>query len=50
MLGSAELAGIVCMTASRREQVPDIERAGVGRSYWLQNGVLSPLTNEQRAA
>jgi hypothetical protein len=50
MLGSAEIPALICMTASRREQVPDIERAGVGRSYWLTAGVLSPLTHEQRAA
>ena len=43
MLGQAELSAVVCMTLSRREQVPDLARAGLGESYWLDDGVLEPL-------
>ena len=50
MLGEAELPAVVCMTLSRREQVPDIARAGLGASYWLEDGVLEPLAEIERAA
>jgi hypothetical protein len=31
------------MTVARREQLPDLAAAELGRSYWLQGGVLEPL-------
>jgi hypothetical protein len=34
---------LVCMTLARRDQVPDLDAAGVGRSYWLSGGNVEPL-------
>lgn len=50
LIQAALPAALVCMTASRRDQVPDLEQAEVGRSYWLSGGVLEPLQPERRAA
>ncbi len=50
MLGQAELSAVVFMTLSRREQVPDLASADLGASYWLDDGVLEPLAQIERAA
>jgi hypothetical protein len=50
LLDFAKIAAIVCMTLSRRDQVPNLESMGAGRSYWLQDGIATPLTVEKAAA
>jgi hypothetical protein len=47
MLG--KFPAVVCMTLSRREQVPDIGKFGLGASYWLEDGVLDVLDKAQAA-
>ena len=32
------LRALICMTFSKREQVPDLAAAGLGRSYWIEDG------------
>jgi hypothetical protein len=50
MLGQAELRSVVCMTLSRREQVPDLGAHGLGASYWLEDGILEPLAQSPAPA
>ena len=35
------LGAIVCMTFSKREQMPDLAKAGLGHSYWIEDGILA---------
>ena len=37
----ADVRALVCMTFSKREQVPDLAKAGLGRSYWIEGGILA---------
>lgn len=32
------LRSLVCMTFSKRDQVPNLAKAGLGRSYWIEGG------------
>lgn len=50
MLEESGLLAIVCMTLTRREQVPDLETAGFGVSYWLDSGVAQTLNPRAEAA
>jgi hypothetical protein len=50
LLAEAGLPAIVCMTLTRREQVPDIGAAGLGASYWIENGCLETLRQIEEAA
>ena len=48
LLEEVGISALVCMTLSRREQVPDLDAAGIGKSYWIEGGTvadLSDLTN-----
>jgi hypothetical protein len=50
LLDEAGLPALICMTLSRREQVPDIEADGLGMSYWIEDGVAQPLHELAEAA
>jgi hypothetical protein len=50
MLIQVAIPALVCMTLSRRDQVPDLAKLELGRSYWLAGGVLEPLQPERQAA
>jgi hypothetical protein len=50
LLDEAGLPALICMTLSRREQVPDLEAAGLGMSYWIEDGVAQPLHEPAEAA
>lgn len=50
MLDASGVSALVCMTLSRRDQVPDLEAAGIGQSYWLAGGILEPLRQAKAAA
>lgn len=50
LLSTAALPAIVTMTAGKREQVPELAAAGLGRSYWLTAGVAAPLAEQAKAA
>src|SRR4029077_14174153 len=50
MLDASGVSALVCMTLSRRDQVPDLEAAGLGQSYWLAGGVLEPARQAKAAA
>jgi hypothetical protein len=50
MLEDAAIPAIVTMSAGRREQVPDLADAGLGRSYWLDRGLIEPLRAAAEAA
>lgn len=52
LLDEAGLPALVCMTATRRDQVPDLDAAGLGKSYWIERGTafeLLPLPAEATA-
>jgi hypothetical protein len=50
MLEDAGLPALICLTLSRREQLPDLAAAGLGASYWLDQGVAEPLHQLEEAA
>jgi hypothetical protein len=50
LLDRAQMPALVCMTASRKDQVPDLARAGLGRSYWLDAGAAQPIGELAEAA
>jgi hypothetical protein len=50
MLDASGVSALVAMTLSRRDQVPDLEAAGLGQSYWLAGGVLEPARQAKEAA
>jgi hypothetical protein len=50
MLEESQLPAIVCMTLTKREQMPDLETAGFGMSYWLDSGVAQTLHPPAEAA
>jgi hypothetical protein len=41
---------LVCMTLSRREQLPDLAAAGLGASYWIEAGIAEPIAQAREAA
>jgi hypothetical protein len=50
LLDEAGLPALICMTLSRREQVPDLAADGLGMSYWIEDGVAQPLHELAEAA
>jgi len=50
LLESVGIPALVTMTLARREQVPDLAAAELGRSYWLSAGVVEPLVAQEVAA
>ncbi len=44
LLEDSGLPALVCMTLTRRQQVPDIAAAGLGQSYWLEGGNCTALS------
>jgi hypothetical protein len=50
MLEDAGLPALICLTLSRREKMPDLATAGLGASYWLDQGVALPLHQMEEAA
>jgi hypothetical protein len=43
LLDQVGVPALVCMTLPRREMLPDLAAAGIGRSYWLTGGNAEPL-------
>lgn len=43
MLPQIDLPALVCMTMNGRDDVPDLARVGMGRSYWIGDAVLAPV-------
>lgn len=43
MLRAAGQDALVCMTFSKPDLVPDLEKHGFGRAYWVEGGVARPL-------
>lgn len=50
LLDTAGLPALVCMTASRASQVPDLARAGLGASYWIEDGAAAAFAEPGEAA
>jgi hypothetical protein len=50
MLQEAGLPALVCLTLTRRDQVPDLEAHELGTSYWLDSGVAQALNPPAEAA
>lgn len=45
-LNKLGLNALICMTAkSRDKDVPDLKRANLGATWWMENGELSPLNS-----
>jgi DNA repair exonuclease SbcCD ATPase subunit len=49
MIKSAAIPALVLMT-EKQDRVPDLARAGLGRSYWLSQGVASEISAAKAAA
>ena len=43
LLKHSGMRALVCMTMNRVEDVPDLAKAGIGRSYWIGGAVLAPV-------
>jgi hypothetical protein len=50
MLAGARIPAVVCMTLSKRDQVPDLAAARLGRSYWIEAGVATPIGTPRQAS
>jgi hypothetical protein len=50
LLDEAQLPALVCMTLTRKEQVPDLAAIGAGCSYWISSGICEPLAAEHADA
>jgi hypothetical protein len=50
MLEEAGLPALVCMTLTRRDQMPDLAHLGFGESYWIESGVAQTLNPPAEAA
>ena len=50
LLTQVGMPALVCLTLTRREQVPDLAAAGLGMSYWIEGGVAQPLHEHAEAA
>jgi hypothetical protein len=49
MLDEAAIPALVCLTLTRREQMPDLAAAGMGSSYWIESGIVRPLRQAEAA-
>jgi len=45
-----DCGAVVFMTAGRPDQVPNLEAKGVGKTYWLEGGTISPITSLEKEA
>lgn len=45
MLRKGGMRALVCMTMNDVKDVPDIAKAGLGRSYWIGGATLAPVGN-----
>jgi hypothetical protein len=45
MLDQAGLPALVCMTLTRPAHVPDLAAAGLGASYWIEDGMCRALAH-----
>ncbi len=43
MMGSVDINFLVCMTVADRKKVPDLAKAGMGVSYWIEQGIAEPI-------
>jgi hypothetical protein len=49
LLASVALPALVCTTVARPDQLPDLEAADAGCSYWLAEGVVAPIPSKRAA-
>jgi hypothetical protein len=49
MLKEFSTKAVVCMTANKPELVPDLAKAKMGQSYWVQDGVVHGLADIAKA-
>jgi hypothetical protein len=50
LLDESGLDALVCMTLTRREQMPDLAASELGCSYWIEDGIAQPLNTMREAA
>jgi hypothetical protein len=50
LLDSTDLHALICMTLSRREQLPDLAEIDIGASYWIEDGICEQPLHAQREA
>jgi ABC-type dipeptide/oligopeptide/nickel transport system ATPase component len=43
LVKSMGIRAVICMTMNDRADVPDIHKAGMGRSYWIEGGEVAPI-------
>lgn len=49
LLYMVQIPALVAMTMNRIEKVPDLATSGIGRSYWLEDGVCTALVTDKAA-
>jgi hypothetical protein len=50
MLHAAKIPCLIGMMAQSRESVPKVEKAGIGRAYWLDNHTTERISAVEEAA
>lgn len=50
LIEATKLPALICMTAARREHVPDLGASGIGSSYWIEAGEVRAITRHPVAA
>lgn len=50
VLKETGISALCCMTINKPDLVPDLQRAGMGASYWVEGGIAQTIGAEQEAA
>lgn len=50
MISKAGIPAVICMTVSNPSQALDLSSIGAGITYWVENGNVSPLNSQKKAA
>lgn len=50
MLKEVNIPALVAMTMNKPEIVPDLQKAGMGRSYWIEDGSVDAIGEQEEAA
>jgi hypothetical protein len=44
MLMNCKMHAIICMTMNKPDGAPDLQKAGIGITYWVENGTCQPIS------
>jgi hypothetical protein len=47
MLVNSKMPALICMTLNNPTQAPDLAKAGVGATYWIEGGICKPIASAE---